>query len=83
MRLFRSLLHRRTAFSARRAALDARVADAAAGAETARQEARKSRDRQDTVRERVVVPLQRAAERNSFADMIRASLTEAHRGNGS
>lgn len=59
--------------------LDERVASATARAETARDEAGKSQARQEAVREHVVKPLQRAAEHNQFADLIRRSLTE---GNG-
>ena len=58
--------------------LDARVADARARAEDAAAEARKSQVRQEAVREHIVRPLRRAAERNQFSDMIRASLIEGH-----
>lgn len=66
-------------FRRRHEELDARVTDATARAEEARGEAAKSRERQEAVREKVVVPLQRAAARNSFAELIRDSLTEGHR----
>lgn len=65
-------------FRRRHADLDARVTDATARAEEARGEVRRSRERQETVREKVVMPLQRAAEHNQFADLIRRSLTEGH-----
>lgn len=65
-------------FRRRRDELDERVASATARAETAAGEARKSRARQEHVREHVVGPLQRAAEHNQFADLIRRSLTEGH-----
>lgn len=61
--------------------LDARVKDAEERAETAREEASRSRARQEAVRERVVMPLQRAAAHNQFSDLIRRSLTEGN-GNG-
>ena len=40
----------------------------------ARAEAEKSRERLEETRKTVIEPLQRAAERNQFADMIRDSL---------
>lgn len=58
--------------------LDARVADARARAEDAREEAELSLARQESVREHVVRPLRQAAEQNQFAAMIRASLTEGY-----
>lgn len=63
-------------FRRRHEELDERVASATARAQEAAGEARKSRDRQEAVRERVVRPLERAAEHNQFAQMIRDSLTE-------
>jgi hypothetical protein len=59
--------------------LDARLADATARAEEAAGEARKSEVRQEAVREHVVAPLQRAAEHNQFAQLIRDSLAEGPR----
>lgn len=67
MRLFRR--HRR-----RLAELDARVADATAGAERAAEEARKSEQRYESVQRHVVRPLREAAEQNQFSEMIRRSL---------
>jgi hypothetical protein len=60
--------------------LDARVADATARAEMAREEAGKSVARQESVRENVVRPLRAAAEHNQFSQLIRDSLREGHRG---
>jgi hypothetical protein len=68
MRLFR-----------RRRQLDERVADARARREAAGQQAKLSQDRQDAVRDRVVVPLRQAAEANQFAAMIEASLQQGWR----
>lgn len=68
-------------FRRRHEELDERVASATARAQEAAGEARKSRDRQEAVREHVVRPLERAAEHNQFAQMIRDSLTEG-RGEG-
>lgn len=65
-------------FRRRREELDARVASATKRAEVAAGEARKSRVRQESVREHVVEPLRQAAEHNQFADLIRRSLTEGH-----
>lgn len=62
-------------FRRRRRELDARLASATARADAAAAEARKSRARQDAVREHVVEPLRRAAEHNQFAQLIRDSLT--------
>lgn len=73
--MFRFLPHLRR----RHAELDARVADARKRADDAAGEARKSQARQEAVRERVVMPLQRAAAHNQFAQMIRDSLTEGQR----
>jgi hypothetical protein len=67
-------------FRRRHEELDKRVASATARAEAAAGEAHKSQVRQEAVREHVVKPLQRAAARNSFADLIRASLTEGNGG---
>jgi hypothetical protein len=58
--------------------LDARVASATARAETAGEEAAKSRARQEDARERVMEPLQQAARHDQFAEMITASLAEGH-----
>ena len=63
-------------FRRRHAELDKRVASATARAQAAADEARKSRVRQEAVREHVVEPLQAAARHNQFAEMIRASLIE-------
>ncbi len=60
--------------------LDARVASATARAETAREEAGKSQVRQESAREHVMIPLQRAGERNQFSDLIRRSLAEGRGG---
>lgn len=73
--MIRGLLAR---FRRRSRELDARLADATARAQEAAGEARKSRVRQEAVREHVVAPLQRAAEHNQFADMIRDSLAQGH-----
>ncbi len=42
-------------------------------------EAEVSQRRQQRAREQVIRPLERLAEQNRFADLIRASLTEGHR----
>ena len=76
MRLF----HRRRR---RLAELDARVADATAGAERAAGEVRKSEQRAESVQRHVVQPLKEAAEQNQFASLIRRSLInggETHEG---
>ena len=43
-------------------------------------EAEVSRQRQREIREQVIGPLDRYAERNQFAELIRQSLTDGHRG---
>ena len=43
-------------------------------------EAEVSRQRQEHAREQVIRPLDRLAEQNRFADLIRQSLTDGHRG---
>lgn len=68
MRLFP---HRRK----RLAELDARIADATAGAEHAAGEAAKSARRYETVQRHVIRPLREAGEQNQFASLIRRSLT--------
>ena len=50
-----------------------------ASAERARRETEVSRQRQQQAREQVVRPLERYAEHNQFAELIRASLTEGRR----
>lgn len=44
-----------------------------------RDEAEVSRQRQRKTRKEVIEPLRELAERNRFADLIRASLAEGHR----
>lgn len=50
--------------------------DLAVSDEQARPEAEVSRERQRRAREQVIRPLEELAERNQFAAVIRASLTE-------
>jgi hypothetical protein len=66
-------------FRRRHEELDKRLASATARAETAGKEVARSQARQEAVREHVVEPLQRAAEHNQFADLIRRSLSEGRR----
>lgn len=58
----------------RYAELDARVADATAGAEQAAEEAAKSQQRYESVQRHVIRPLTEAAERNQFSAILRATL---------
>lgn len=66
-------------FRRRHEELDKRVASATARAQDAAGEARKSEVRQEAVREHVVAPLQRAAQHNQFAQLIKDSLAEGRR----
>ena len=52
--------------------------EAQARAEAAAREVEKSRERLAETREKVVAPLIAAGQRNSFADLIRASLVTGH-----
>jgi hypothetical protein len=65
-------------FRRRHADLDARITRARRRAEEAAEEAEKSRRRHAAVCEHVVGPLRRAAEQNSFAEILRVSLIEGH-----
>ena len=65
MRFLDAILHRHKAAEARAA--------------EARREVEVSRERLERVRAEVVRPLQEAGQRNQFAAMLRASLTESKR----
>lgn len=62
--------------------LDARVEDARRSAEDAQAEAALSERRYQSVRDHVVGPLKEAGSRNSFAEMVRISLTNGYGGGG-
>ena len=55
-----------------------RVREVTTGEPRRHREAEVSRQRQERAREQVIRPLDRLAEQNRFADLIRQSLTEGH-----